>query len=412
MGLGQQKRSRHIGHFATAEEAALAVARAMAAAAKQATAAANAKRAKRAPLPPTLTTGMGTGMGTGGGSASARDAVEALRAEVAAGSSPASHRSSSTSSNRIRLRVDAAAGRAWRVHDEPPLGSSLVERASTTHRPAGGMGEVDEADEAGVADEADGDDGDDGPISPDPNDDTCAACGHAAWAPGNEMLLCDGPGCNTAYHLGCLRPRLKRVPKGDWLCPSCKLGAEAETEARPVPEAVRRAIQQQEDCGECVNCRDKPRFGGRGVRRKGCELKQEQLREARGKVGRGGARAKLRFQLKVVAKLKVLTAGQPPSSEIAAAAADDSDDSDDSDEDKPAAAEPVVAAADTDGAAARYRTCATGHTLAPIYHFDAKLRCDQCTEHIYCSAAAPRFSCAACHPDLCLQHACNTHGHM
>ena len=429
LGLGQQKCSRHIGHFATAEEAALAVARAMAAAAKQATAAANAKRAKRAPLPPTLTTGMGTGMGTGGGSASAGDAVEALRAEVAAGSSPASHRSSSTSSNRIRLRVDAAARRAWRVHDEPPLGSSLVERASTTHRPAGGMGEVDEAnevdeadvaDEAGVAGEADGDDGDDGPISPDPNDDTCAACGHAAWAPGNEMLLCDGPGCNTAYHLGCLRPPLKRVPKGDWLCPSCKLGAEAETEARPVPEAVRRAILQQEDCGECVNCRDKPRFGGRGVRRKGCELKQAQLWEARGKVGRGGARAKLRFQLKVVAKLKVLAAGQPPSSEIAAAAAaaaptvaaHDSDDSDDSDEDKPVATKLVVAAADADGAAARYRTCSAGHTLVPIYNFDAKLRCDQCTEHIYCSAAAPRFSCAACHPDLCLQHACNTYGHM
>jgi hypothetical protein len=197
-------------------------------------------------------------------------------------------------------------------------------------------------------------------------------------------------------------------------------------------EAVRRAILQQEDCGECVNCRDKPRFGGRGIRRRGCEVKQEQLWEARGKVGRGGARAKLKFQLKVVANLKALAAGQPPSSEVtaaaptaaaaaaaappaaaaAAAAADDRDDSDDSDDDKPAAAKPAAAAAAADGGAARYRTCAAGHALVPLYTFDAKLSCNQCSEHIYCSAAAPRFSCAASHPDLRLQHACNTHGHM
>ena len=65
-----------------------------------------------------------------------------------------------------------------------------------------------------------------------------------------------------------------------------------------------------------------------------------------------------------------------------------------------------------DGGAARYRTCAAGHALVPLYTFDAKLSCNQCSEHIYCSAAAPRFSCAASHPDLRLQHACNTHGHM
>ena len=44
-------------------------------------------------------------------------------------------------------------------------------------------------------------------------DVTCAACWHAVWAPGNEILLCDGTGvdgdgCEKAYHLGCLRPPL------------------------------------------------------------------------------------------------------------------------------------------------------------------------------------------------------------
>ena len=389
LGLGQQKQSKHIGSFATAEEAALAVARVTAAAAKEATAAAKAKRAKRAPLPPTLTTGMGTWRA----SAAAGGAADALRQEVALGSSPSSHRSSSTSSNTIRLRVDGAAGRAWRVHDAPPLGSRLVEegRASATHRPESDMSE------------ADGADGDE-PFSPDPNDDTCAACGHAAWAQGNEMLLCDGPGCGTAYHLRCLRPPLKHVPKGDWLCPSCKQETEAGAEPEPEAEvrsassvAARRAILQQEDCGECVACRDKPRFGGRGIKRKGCELKQEQLWEARGKVGRGGAGAKLMLGLKVVAKLKVLAAGRPRSSKVAAAAAAAT-----------AAPTAAAAAATADDAAARHRTCAAGHALVPTYNFDAKLHCDQCSEHIYCSVAAPRFTCAACHPNLRLQHACNT----
>ena len=34
------------------------------------------------------------------------------------------------------------------------------------------------------------------------------------------MLLCDN--CNSAYHMFCLRPPLKAVPKGDWLCPACR----------------------------------------------------------------------------------------------------------------------------------------------------------------------------------------------
>jgi len=37
----------------------------------------------------------------------------------------------------------------------------------------------------------------------------------------NTILLCDGPGCENAYHLYCLSPRLTKTPEGSWCCPAC-----------------------------------------------------------------------------------------------------------------------------------------------------------------------------------------------
>ena len=133
---------------------------------------------------------------------------------------PASHYTS-CSAHKIRLRVDNVEGLAWRLGVEPPLDSLLDPTTEDCHLEAdkdadAHMDEAAPQAEAGAEEE----------------DDTCAACWHAAWAPGNEILLCDGPGCEKAYHLGCLRPPLKVVPEGDWLCPSCK-PEEAEAAARP-----------------------------------------------------------------------------------------------------------------------------------------------------------------------------------
>ena len=36
----------------------------------------------------------------------------------------------------------------------------------------------------------------------------------------DEMLLCDG--CDRGFHMSCLKPPLKNVPKGDWFCKDCK----------------------------------------------------------------------------------------------------------------------------------------------------------------------------------------------
>ena len=49
----------------------------------------------------------------------------------------------------------------------------------------------------------------------------CAACGIDTWIEGNWLLLCDGKGCERAYHTRCLSPSLDAVPEGDWMCPVC-----------------------------------------------------------------------------------------------------------------------------------------------------------------------------------------------
>lgn len=36
----------------------------------------------------------------------------------------------------------------------------------------------------------------------------------------DSLLLCDG--CNSGFHLYCLRPPLHSIPSGDWFCVSCK----------------------------------------------------------------------------------------------------------------------------------------------------------------------------------------------
>ena len=50
------------------------------------------------------------------------------------------------------------------------------------------------------------------------DDKCCEVCGYD----GDEakMILCDD--CERGYHIYCLNPKLKRVPKGDWFCSNCR----------------------------------------------------------------------------------------------------------------------------------------------------------------------------------------------
>ncbi|KAJ1966460.1 hypothetical protein H4R35_006977, partial [Dimargaris xerosporica] len=51
--------------------------------------------------------------------------------------------------------------------------------------------------------------------------DECQVCGSSDH--GEQMLLCDG--CDHGFHMHCLDPPLKKVPKSDWYCLDCVLKA-------------------------------------------------------------------------------------------------------------------------------------------------------------------------------------------
>ncbi|GMM37735.1 histone demethylase [Saccharomycopsis crataegensis] len=49
----------------------------------------------------------------------------------------------------------------------------------------------------------------------------CHACG--GESDDAKILLCDG--CNDGYHIYCLKPQLKSVPRGSWYCDECLVGS-------------------------------------------------------------------------------------------------------------------------------------------------------------------------------------------
>jgi hypothetical protein len=58
--------------------------------------------------------------------------------------------------------------------------------------------------------------------SPDGSSDKIL-CHHCAQGnKAHQILLCDAPSCDAAYHLSCLIPPLRRVPPGNWYCPDCR----------------------------------------------------------------------------------------------------------------------------------------------------------------------------------------------
>ena len=102
-------------------------------------------------------------------------------------------------------------------------------------------------------------------------DSACVACKRSDGA--DEMLLCDG--CDDGYHLGCLNPPLRRIPRGDWFCKRC----ERERRKRGREEA--KWEEEEEDSDEEAD----PRRRGRAQRptRAAAEPKWEgRLRGGRG----------------------------------------------------------------------------------------------------------------------------------
>ena len=71
----------------------------------------------------------------------------------------------------------------------------------------------DDANSDADADAAD-DDEDDNDDEDEDKEEECAACGGTDTHPGNEIMLCDGDGCDGAWHQLCLRPAVVDAPPG------------------------------------------------------------------------------------------------------------------------------------------------------------------------------------------------------
>lgn len=62
---------------------------------------------------------------------------------------------------------------------------------------------------------------------------------------GGQMIVCEH--CHHAYHLHCLNPPLKRIPRGDWFCPGCmkspaKLNRAAGSFSRPQLQSTKKTL--------------------------------------------------------------------------------------------------------------------------------------------------------------------------
>ncbi|XP_026742948.1 bromodomain adjacent to zinc finger domain protein 1A-like [Trichoplusia ni] len=91
----------------------------------------------------------------------------------------------------------------------------------------------------------------------------------------DNMLLCDG--CNKGHHLYCLKPKLTKVPEGDWFCDQCKPKERTPRKRRKLfsdddieEELDSSAADADVDAGVCGGCGSGGRLaagcGGCGAR--------------------------------------------------------------------------------------------------------------------------------------------------
>ncbi|KAL7541581.1 hypothetical protein ACHAXR_011047 [Thalassiosira sp. AJA248-18] len=78
-----------------------------------------------------------------------------------------------------------------------------------------------------------------------------------------DLLCCDY--CEKAYHLNCHIPPLREIPSGLWKCQECT----AVEYSRKMKCGECKACMR-EDCGVCINCLDKPKFGGPSRLKQAC----------------------------------------------------------------------------------------------------------------------------------------------
>ena len=108
----------------------------------------------------------------------------------------------------------------WTENDKAEVERAEHELARAREQLARAMREAeaeDEEEEEGEEEEGEEEDEEDEDGQP------CEQCNYSTSVEGCELLLCDGPGCERAYHQLCLQPKLLQLPPEEekWFCPHC-----------------------------------------------------------------------------------------------------------------------------------------------------------------------------------------------
>ena len=89
----------------------------------------------------------------------------------------------------------------------------------------------------------------------------------------DQMLLCDS--CDKGYHMYCLKPKLKSIPKGQWFCPDCKPKERVRSPRKKVRKSFSlNDFESDEDEDETPNRKQKNSKNKKRVTQNEEELKE------------------------------------------------------------------------------------------------------------------------------------------
>lgn len=81
-----------------------------------------------------------------------------------------------------------------------------------------------------------------------PWEQTCRQCDGKCGTPDEKMVLCDH--CDSMYGMACLKPRLRKLPKGVWHCPDCIKFKHDNPAARMLSALYEQAARKRAELGD------------------------------------------------------------------------------------------------------------------------------------------------------------------
>ncbi|GAB6021092.1 Bromodomain adjacent to zinc finger domain protein 1A [Chamberlinius hualienensis] len=105
----------------------------------------------------------------------------------------------------------------------------------------------------------------------DDESEMCSVC-----EKGGEVISCEM--CFLAFHLKCVKPILRRFPRGKWCCPKC---SELTKELRQPPSKSKKSIEKEKSSKKSLEAKDSKQASDLGTKRNGVSIggKDEELTE-------------------------------------------------------------------------------------------------------------------------------------